>query len=581
MSSQTEQGREQGQKAFAASALLHQGSRIETSEQAADFLGVRLGKLIFMLYRADETARYTPFEIPKRTGGMRLIHSPNGIVREAQTKLAPFLFDAYKAHPAAHGFIKERSILSNAKIHAGQRFVFNVDLADFFPSINFGRVRGLFMAPPFQLGPAAATLFAQLCTVRNGLPQGAPTSPALSNFIAADLDRRLSRLARENGARYSRYADDITFSCNHAAMPPALAAFAQDGEEMRVEVGEALARAIASSGFIVNHAKVRLQTRHTRQTVTGLNVNERPNVSRLRVRRLRAMLHAWEKFGIEQAAVHHFLRHRGLRRLPNHPARAYRNVVYGQLAFLKMVRGADDPVFLNHAAKVLRLDPNPSRFLRQMVFGASDFDVFLSHASEDKEAIARPIYEACQKLGLKVFLDEAHIGWGQSFAEKINTALGSARTVLAIVSPTSVTKEWPVTEVNTALSFEVSGQKKVVPLIVSKPDLTRLPLIQGKDSMTWNGDAMAVAKRLKAAVSGDAPRRPARQPPSPPPSTPLSQPQPGRSAPSPWSPPPASQSQSTADYWMQPNGPSALPPRPEPGRSALGKLFGFLFGRKR
>lgn len=567
MSSLNDSGAEPGvaprKQAFLATMLLHDGARIETSEQAAAFLEVPLGRMIYMLYRASDTDRYTPFEIPKRTGGMRLIHSPNGIIREAQTKLAPYLFNAYNAHPNAHGFIKERSILSNAKIHAGQRHVFNVDLADFFPSINFGRVRGLFMAPPFQLGPAAATVFAQLCTVKNGLPQGAPTSPAISNFIAADLDRRLSRLARENGARYSRYADDITFSCNHATMPPALAAFAQDGEEMRVEVGEALARAIASSGFAVNPTKVRLQTRHTRQTVTGLNVNEKPNVSRLRVRQLRAMLHAWEKFGIEQATVHHFLQHRGLKRLPNHPARAYRNVVYGQLAFLKMVRGADDPVFLNHAAKILKLDPNPSRFLRQMVFGADDYDVFLSHASEDKDEIARPIFEACQKLGLKVFLDEAHIGWGQSFTTKINTALGSARTVLAIVSPTSVTKEWPVVEVNTALSLEVSGQKKVVPLIVGQPDLTRLPLISGKDSMMWKGDAMAVAKRLKAAVSGDAPRRPARQP-----------------SQSPW-PTPATPNplQAADDYWTLSSGPKPQP-APKPPRSALDKLLGFLLGRR-
>lgn len=572
MSSLIEQGNAEGvdprKQAFMASMLLHEGARIETSEQAAAFLDVPLGRMIYMLYRATDTDRYTPFEIPKRTGGMRLIHSPNGLIREAQTKLAPYLFDAYNAHPAAHGFIKQRSILTNAKIHAGQRHVFNVDLADFFPSINFGRVRGLFMAPPFQLGPAAATVFAQLCTVKNGLPQGAPTSPAISNFIAADLDRRLSRLARENGARYSRYADDITFSCNHATMPPALAAFAQDGEEMRVEVGEALARAIASSGFSVNPTKVRLQTRHTRQTVTGLNVNEKPNVSRLRVRQLRAMLHAWEKFGIEAAAVHHFLVHRGLKRLPNYPARAYRNVVYGQLAFLKMVRGADDPVFLNQAAKVLKLDPNPSRFLRQMVFGADDYDVFLSHASEDKEAVARPIFEACQKLGLKVFLDEAHIGWGQSFTTKINTALGSARTVLAIISPVSVTKEWPVTEVNTALSLEVSGQKKVVPLIVGQPDLTHLPLISGKDSMFWNGDAMAVAQRLKAAVAGAAPRRPAREPAQT--FSPL------------FAKPPAipSAKQAAADYWTLSSGPIPRP-RPQPPRSPLGKLFGFLLGGKR
>lgn len=555
---------------FTETALLHEGRRIETAEDAAAFLEQQHGKMIYVLYRAPDDQRYTPFEIPKRSGGMRLIHSPKGLIREAQTKLAPYLLALYSAHPNAHGFIKERSILSNAKLHTGQRLVFNVDLADFFPSINFGRVRGLFMAPPFQMGPAAATVFAQLCTHRNGLPQGAPTSPALSNFIAADLDRRLTRLARENGARYSRYADDITFSCNHASMPPSLASFAQDGEELTVGVGEALQRAISASGFSINHAKVRLQKRHMRQSVTGLNVNERANVSRLRVRRLRAMLHAWEKFGIEKAATHHFLNHRGLQSLPKHPPRAYRDVVYGQLSFLKMVRGADDPIFLNFAAKVLHLDPNPSRFLRQMVFGADDFDVFISHASEDKDEIARPIFEACGKLGLKVFLDEAHIGWGQSFTQKINTALGSARTVLAIVSNTSVTKEWPVIEVNTALSLEVSGQKKVVPLLVGKPDLSRLPLIGGKDAMNWSGDAMAVARRLKAAVDGAAPRRPAgaggpwgmRQ---------SSAQQPGRPG-----KPRAASGEPELPYWLRMPGPigDTTDAREEHKRSLLEMIFG-------
>lgn len=491
------------------SALLLEGRQIASAHDAAQFLGLALGKLTYALYRAPDATRYKAFEIPKRTGGMRLIRAPVGITRDLQEKLAPILQERYSAHPAAQGFIKQRSILTNARVHTGQRLVLNIDLEEFFPSINFGRVRGLFMAEPFCLGPAAAALFAQLCTYRNGLPQGAPTSPSLSNFIAADLDRRLARLARESNVRYTRYADDITFSSNQPTLPQTLIVSAQSADGPGVRIAEPFERAITASGFAINQKKVRLQTRHQRQSVTGLQVNTKANVSRERIRRVRAMIHAWEKFGIEAAARDHFLKHRGMLRLPKDPPRAYRNVVYGQLAFIKMVRGADDAVFLNLAAKLIRIDPNPSRFIRQMVFGADDYDVFISHASEDKDAIARPIFEACAKLGVKAFLDEAHIGWGQSFTQKINSALGSSRTVLAIVSQVSVTKEWPVTEVNTALSLEVSGQKKVVPLLVGKPDLSRLPLISGKDAMAWTGDAMAVAKRLKAAKDGAAPRRPA------------------------------------------------------------------------
>jgi len=491
---------------------LENGRPIVTAQDAALYLGVSLGRLARTLYGAGaDDKRYRAFEIPKRTGGMRQIHAPTGLVRDLQTKLAPILLERYRAHPAAHGFLRERSILTNARLHVGQRLVLNVDMQDFFPSVNFGRVRGLFMAPPFRLGPAAASVFAQLCTYRNGLPQGAPTSPMLSNFAAADLDRRLSRLARENGVRYSRYADDITFSTNQANFPPAIAVFGQveAGAGLAVRAGEALERAVTASGFAINERKLRLQKRDQRQSVTGLNVNAKPNVTRKRIRRLRAMLHAWESHGIERAAFEHFIRYRGMLRAPKRPARAYRDVVYGQLAFLKMVRGAEDAIFLKFCAWVLKLDPNPSRFVRAMVFGADDFDIFISHASEDKEAVARPIYEACTKLGLKVFLDEAHIGWGQSFTEKINSALGSARTVLAIISPDAMAKEWPIVEVNTALSLEVSGHKKVVPLIVGKPDLSKLPLIHGKDSMFWTGDAGAVAQRLRAAATGSAPRKPA------------------------------------------------------------------------
>lgn len=482
---------------------------IVTSEDAAAFLGVDHGQMIFWLYRAPDAQRYRAFEIPKRSGGMRLIHAPLGLVRDMQEKLAPILQARYEAHPSAHGFIQARSILTNAKGHVGQRLVLNIDLLDFFPSINFGRVRGLFMAPPFGLGPGAATVLAQLCTHRNGLPQGAPTSPVLSNFIATSLDRRLTRLAKDHGVRYSRYADDITFSTNSRSFPAPIAHFELGENGMIVQPGEALARAVEASGFAINPRKVRIQRHSQRQTVTGLSVNSEVNVRRNRIRRVRAMLHAWEKFGLDAAGRAHFVDHRGARKLPNNPGRAFRNIVYGELSFIKMVRGQDDEIFLKLCAKLIPLDPNPSRFIRQMVFGASDFDVFISHASEDKEEVARPIFDACAQLGLKAFLDEAHIGWGQSFTEKINSALGAARTVLAIVSSHSVAKDWPIAEVNAALNFEVTGQKKVVPLLVGKPDLARLPLIQAKDCMIWTGDALAVARRLKAAKEGEAPRAPA------------------------------------------------------------------------
>ncbi|MEZ5923188.1 MAG: reverse transcriptase domain-containing protein [Hyphomicrobiaceae bacterium] len=484
-------------------ALALDGRALETSTDVARFFGLPPGRLIYALYKAPAVERYRHFEIPKRTGGMRLISAPRGIVRDCQETLAPRLQAIHDAHPSAHGFIREKSVVTNASGHVGRHWVLNIDLADFFPTINFGRVRGLFMAPPFRMGAKAATVMAQICTYRNGLPQGAPTSPALSNFIAAALDRRLTRLAKEQRCRYSRYADDITFSSDQPVFPPALAVLdVAAPPERQVQVGPALDEAIRLCGFSVNAKKVRLQGRHRHQSVTGLAVNRTVNVARTRIRRIRAMLHAWEKHGIEAAAAEHFTKYGRTPQggLPERPAAAFRNVVYGQLAFVKMVRGQTDPVFLKLCARLIDLDPNPSRFVRQMVFGADDFEIFISHASEDKVAIARPIFEACERYGLKAFLDEEHIGWGQSFTKKINTALGAARTIVVIVSSNSVTKDWPLTEMNTALGMEASGSKTVVPVMVGKPDLTKLPLIRGKRWIDWTGDAMAVAKILKDAV---------------------------------------------------------------------------------
>ncbi|MGE3228642.1 MAG: TIR domain-containing protein [Hyphomicrobium sp.] len=494
-----------------ASPLRLDGRPLQSAEDLAEYLGVEISDMLRLLYKAPDHERYRHFEIPKRSGGLRRISAPHGLLRAMQDKLHVDFKRLYDAHPRAHGFIEGRSIATNADEHIGKRWVLNVDLVDFFPTINFGRVRGLFMKPPFEMAPAAATVAAQIVTYRNGLPQGAPTSPVLSNFIAATLDRRLLRLARQHKLAYSRYADDITLSTNLTQFPPAIALREQiTGGGFKVVAGDALEQAIAASGFAINGQKVRIQGHGVQQTVTGLVVNQRINVERERIRRIRAMLHAWEKFGLEAAAAEHFAKYRtSRRRVKRAHGRAFRNIVYGQLSFVRMIRGRDDPVFLKLCSKVLDLDPNPSKFIRQMVFGADDFEIFISHAREDKAAIARPIHEACARLGLKAFLDEEHIGWGESFTKKINTALGAARTVVAVVSSNSVGKEWPLAEVNTALALEISGQKRVLPVMVGEPDLSKLPLIRSKNWHVWDGDADRVARVLRELMgaSGGKPSR--------------------------------------------------------------------------
>ena len=489
-------------------ALRLKGRPLVTSRDVATYFEVPHAKMLWTLYQAPDDAKYRAFEIPKRTGGMRPIHAPYGLVRDLQDKFKIDLVQLYKPHPGAHGFISERSVVSNAAAHAGKRWVFNIDLEDFFPTINFGRIRGLLLQPPFGMGPAAAAVCAQIVTFKNGLPQGAPTSPVLSNLIAISLDRGLRRLARNHRLSYSRYADDITFSTDNPQFPAAIALQEpKTGGGSTAFAGAALERTVTASGFRINARKVRLQGRGVRQAVTGLSVNRLVNVQRRPIRRIRAMLHAWKKFGLAAAGDEHFAKYRR-RLMPRGEGdlgTAFRNIVYGELAFVKMVRGAADPVFLNLCAKVLDLDPNPSKFLRQMVFGADDFEVFISHATEDKADIARPIFAACGRLRLKAFLDEAHIGWGENFTKKINTALGAARTVLVIVSANSVSKDWPVAEINTALTFEAEGKKRVLAVMVGNPDLSKLPLLKTKNYLIWDGNPEKVAKALEKMLRPQPP----------------------------------------------------------------------------
>ena len=160
----------------------------------------------------------TGFEIARRAGRPpRVIHAPIKPIKQIQRVLADALTDCYEPKPHVHGFTPGRSPISGARYHQRQEWVLRVDLADFFPSINFGRVRGLFMGFPFEYEPRVATVLAQICCHQNQLPHGAPTSPIVSNLICRGLDADLARLARRERCFFTRYADDLSFSSDRLA----------------------------------------------------------------------------------------------------------------------------------------------------------------------------------------------------------------------------------------------------------------------------------------------------------------------------------------------------------------------------
>lgn len=272
----------------------------------AHLLGYKPAALSYILYKIPARSKYTTFEIDKRYGGVRKISAPAPQLKILQRRLCDLLQNcseeinetcALNDH-LSHGFKRRRSIITNAKPHRNHRYVFNIDLQDFFGSINFGRIRGFFISDRnFALDPAVATVVAQIAVDNDALPQGSPCSPVISNLIGHILDIHLVRLASKSGCRYSRYADDLTFSTNERNFPECIARRENDSVHEWIP-GKELSRIVEKSGFWINPSKTRMQYRDSRQDVTGLVVNEKINVRREYRHTVRAMVHRLITVGV-------------------------------------------------------------------------------------------------------------------------------------------------------------------------------------------------------------------------------------------------------------------------------------------
>jgi RNA-directed DNA polymerase len=328
---------------------------LKTPEDIAKLLGVSFRRLVYHIYRVEPEKRYKTFEIPKKSGGIRQISTPITALKLIQKKLNQVLQAVYQTKPSVHGFVEGKNIVTNAQAHAGKRYVLNLDLKDFFPSINFGRVRGMFMAAPYGLNPDVATVLAQICCHNNQLPQGAPTSPIVTNMICAKMDSQVQRLAKECKATYTRYADDITFSTTLPKFPEALACIVTEEGRDKVVLGDALLSIITENGFAINEQKIRLQTKENHQSVTGLTTNQFPNVDRNYVRQVRAMLHAWAKFGLKAAEKEYQEKYDAKARfsLKNKPT--FKQVLRGKIEFIGMVKGKEDTIYRKYLKQYLDL----------------------------------------------------------------------------------------------------------------------------------------------------------------------------------------------------------------------------------
>lgn len=269
------------------SLRLEQFKAANDLSDVAKIWNIKPARLSYPLYHLSDALKYTEFTVPKKSGGVRTIAAPAGQLKYIQKLLAKDLavielqLESKRAKRnciLAHGFKKTLSIMTNGHNHRSRRYVFNVDIKDFFPSINFGRVYGFFLKnADFELKPKVAAVLAQIACHNNQLPQGSPCSPAISNLIAHILDLRLNELAQRFNCTYTRYADDLTFSTNEKLFPQQIGK-AVPGTLNQWEAGSKLVAAIKRAGFELNSSKTRMQFNHSRQDVTGLVVNQKVNI---------------------------------------------------------------------------------------------------------------------------------------------------------------------------------------------------------------------------------------------------------------------------------------------------------------
>ncbi|MEX0730390.1 MAG: reverse transcriptase domain-containing protein [Aquisalimonadaceae bacterium] len=318
-----------------------------TPATLANILGYSYADLARIFYPSGKRPIYHVFTLPKKAGGVRIISKPSLSVRLVQQRFLLLLSSYFRPSHAAHAYVLGRSILTNAKQHVRKPVLVNIDLENFFGTITFIRVRGLFESPPFNFPKNTAILAAHICCYKNSLPQGAPTSPLISNMICRRIDRQIQQLALQCRARYTRYADDMTISASSNWLSPKIAFYNNEGE---AEIGTDLLSIIKSNGFYVNEKKTRISRSGTRQVVTGLKVNERPNIERRRVKEMRLQLKCWSLLGYE-AAEHNFLRlHYKKKRATNRDP-SFKNVIHGRINYIGLIKGRGNPVYLNLANK--------------------------------------------------------------------------------------------------------------------------------------------------------------------------------------------------------------------------------------
>ncbi|PIQ07600.1 MAG: RNA-directed DNA polymerase [Ignavibacteriales bacterium CG18_big_fil_WC_8_21_14_2_50_31_20] len=270
---------------------------------------------------------YSRFKIIKKDGGHRIIYSPYGHLKKIQRGISELLYKNVELHGASHGYTINKSIITNAKQHLKKNCIINIDLENFFQTINTVMLnKSLKLFFPDITDELLIKIIA-ICSFEGSLPQGAPTSPILSNLVCYSLDLKLSELAISHNLDYTRFADDMTFSTNNKIV--------------ELQLKNDINGIIQSEGFRLNEKKYRVLKKRHRQSVTGITVNEKINVTRKYIRGIRAALYNWETYGKKEASRRYF------ESAKTKICRSHNFEVSlrGKIEFVGNVRGKEDEIY--------------------------------------------------------------------------------------------------------------------------------------------------------------------------------------------------------------------------------------------
>lgn len=294
---------------------------------------------LFFLARTKED-RYKTKLIPKKNGTERIIDAPDDFLKEIQKTLNILLqIVFFNYHPtSSNGFLKGRSVIRNARAHINKSIILNIDIKDFFHSINFRRVKTVLELEPFNLVEERefiGFIIANLITYNNHLPQGAPTSPIASNIVTQKLDKRLNRFSKKRGIKYTRYADDLSFSSNKTTI--------NDNTLNQIT------KIISKENFVINHKKTRFSKPWFRQEVTGIIVNQKVNIKREYINSTRAILNNWEKKGKIYAQSRFETFKKSERRID------FIQSLKGRIEYIGLVKGRDSKIYQKLKVKFYHL----------------------------------------------------------------------------------------------------------------------------------------------------------------------------------------------------------------------------------